>query len=156
VEFKDEPIDEFAYIKQEEPIADIFCPSTENSRPLDKTTPTINSDNPSKEIGNFPVLDEIEGRGEVVSQCGSKRVHSPSLNENEGEKRQRTGENENSPNESIPVIEHIEHPTEEYSVCESLTWKARPAFRLICSYLRTNEDCPDLANFSLVSKLFRK
>ncbi|GMR38105.1 hypothetical protein PMAYCL1PPCAC_08300, partial [Pristionchus mayeri] len=34
-ELKDEPVDEFPDIKQEEPMADIYCPSTGNSRPID-------------------------------------------------------------------------------------------------------------------------
>ncbi|GMR30957.1 hypothetical protein PMAYCL1PPCAC_01152, partial [Pristionchus mayeri] len=33
MEIKEETIDEFSDLKQEEPIADIFCPSTGNSRP---------------------------------------------------------------------------------------------------------------------------
>ncbi|GMR34804.1 hypothetical protein PMAYCL1PPCAC_04999, partial [Pristionchus mayeri] len=37
MEFKDEQIDEFCDIKHEEPIADVFCPSTGTSRPLYKT-----------------------------------------------------------------------------------------------------------------------
>ncbi|GMR57635.1 hypothetical protein PMAYCL1PPCAC_27830, partial [Pristionchus mayeri] len=36
-EIKDEPVDEFADIKQEEPILDMYCPSTGTSRPHDKT-----------------------------------------------------------------------------------------------------------------------
>ncbi|GMR38189.1 hypothetical protein PMAYCL1PPCAC_08384, partial [Pristionchus mayeri] len=37
VDVKEEPIDEFDDIKQEEPIADIYCPSTGISRPIDQT-----------------------------------------------------------------------------------------------------------------------
>ncbi|GMR56794.1 hypothetical protein PMAYCL1PPCAC_26989, partial [Pristionchus mayeri] len=38
---------------------------------------------------------------------------------------------------------------------ETLPWKARPALDRICFHLRTNEECTDLANFSVVCKSFR-
>ncbi|GMR43584.1 hypothetical protein PMAYCL1PPCAC_13779, partial [Pristionchus mayeri] len=38
---------------------------------------------------------------------------------------------------------------------EVLPQKARPAFNLICSYLRTDRECFDLADFSMCSPFFR-
>ncbi|GMR49384.1 hypothetical protein PMAYCL1PPCAC_19579 [Pristionchus mayeri] len=35
MEMKEEPIDEFTDIKQEEPVADLYCPSTGSSRPIE-------------------------------------------------------------------------------------------------------------------------
>ncbi|GMR57740.1 hypothetical protein PMAYCL1PPCAC_27935, partial [Pristionchus mayeri] len=59
------------------------------------------------------------------------------------------------------LISHKEHSEsvheipEDAAEWESLFWKARPAFERICYHLRTNEDCCDLSNFSMVSKPFR-
>ncbi|GMR43603.1 hypothetical protein PMAYCL1PPCAC_13798, partial [Pristionchus mayeri] len=36
---KDEPVDTFTDINHEEPTADIFCPSTGTSRPIDQSNP---------------------------------------------------------------------------------------------------------------------
>ncbi|GMR57703.1 hypothetical protein PMAYCL1PPCAC_27898, partial [Pristionchus mayeri] len=43
LDVKDEPIDDFSDINHDEPIADIFCPSTGISRPLDQSSPMISS-----------------------------------------------------------------------------------------------------------------
>ncbi|GMR30975.1 hypothetical protein PMAYCL1PPCAC_01170, partial [Pristionchus mayeri] len=48
LDVKDEPIDDFSDVNQEEPIFDIFCPSTGIARPLDHFASTISSDAPIK------------------------------------------------------------------------------------------------------------
>ncbi|GMR43595.1 hypothetical protein PMAYCL1PPCAC_13790, partial [Pristionchus mayeri] len=43
----------------------------------------------------------------------------------------------------------------DMSMCEILPQKARPAFNRICSFLRSNVECTDLANFMMASPYFR-
>ncbi|GMR30977.1 hypothetical protein PMAYCL1PPCAC_01172, partial [Pristionchus mayeri] len=48
LDVKDEPIDDFSDFNHEEPIADMYCPSTGLSRPLDQSAPLLSSKIPSK------------------------------------------------------------------------------------------------------------
>ncbi|GMR56969.1 hypothetical protein PMAYCL1PPCAC_27164, partial [Pristionchus mayeri] len=52
--------------------------------------------------------------------------------------------------------ERVDEIPDDDDEWETLPWKAKPALDRICFHLRTNEECTDLANFSMVSKPFRK
>ncbi|GMR56990.1 hypothetical protein PMAYCL1PPCAC_27185, partial [Pristionchus mayeri] len=101
------------------------------------------------------VLDEIDERGgKGVSQCASKRVHSPSKKEEN--KRQRTDEEDEGTDREMPLTATQEAIQEEPNLSgwASLPYKAGTAFDRISGFLRSEEDCPDLGNFSKVSTHF--
>ncbi|GMR56663.1 hypothetical protein PMAYCL1PPCAC_26858, partial [Pristionchus mayeri] len=78
VEIKDEPIDSFAEIKKEEPIANLFCPSTGNSRPFVQLSKDKNSnDNEKNEpLGaKFTQMNEKKQLFEC-SECGQQMAKS--------------------------------------------------------------------------------
>ncbi|GMR52216.1 hypothetical protein PMAYCL1PPCAC_22411, partial [Pristionchus mayeri] len=54
VEVKEEPIEDLNKIKLEEPIADMFCPSTGNARPIDKK---------DAQLAEFPSETQANAKG---------------------------------------------------------------------------------------------
>ncbi|GMR49377.1 hypothetical protein PMAYCL1PPCAC_19572, partial [Pristionchus mayeri] len=92
-EFKEEPIEELNEIKMEEPLADVFCPSTGNSRPIDSTnlesnpkllkpderakTICVASDSitgnktNSMKLNGIPLIQQLE-KVHILSDCAHK------------------------------------------------------------------------------------
>ncbi|GMR49386.1 hypothetical protein PMAYCL1PPCAC_19581, partial [Pristionchus mayeri] len=69
MEIKEEPIDDFSDLKLEEPIADIFCPSTGSSRPIDAPIhPSVEVN--TRECGNAkdPAI------GKKINSTGNYRI----------------------------------------------------------------------------------
>ncbi|GMR49863.1 hypothetical protein PMAYCL1PPCAC_20058, partial [Pristionchus mayeri] len=72
VDIKVEPIDEFAGIKQEEPMADIYCPSTGNSRPVDQMNLLSNDMEIMEKPQDAPTLYSC-------TECGKKLYSNANL-----------------------------------------------------------------------------
>ncbi|GMR56984.1 hypothetical protein PMAYCL1PPCAC_27179, partial [Pristionchus mayeri] len=105
----------------------------------DKLNPFLSCPIPSNDDSG-----EADGIGHSVisSPCASPLSKKKKLLNNQEER-----------NNSDDEIDCIADPA-EYSVIESLQWRARPALKRIFSHLHTNEECTDLYNLYEACPLF--
>ncbi|GMR56964.1 hypothetical protein PMAYCL1PPCAC_27159, partial [Pristionchus mayeri] len=91
---------------------------------------------------NSSQVDSLGDESSISSPCASPAVKKKKFVIAQKEDNER--------------VDEIPDDDDEYTKWETLPWKAKPALDRICFHLRTNEECTDLANFSMVSKTFRQ